>query len=174
MNIMELGAIGELVGGVAVIATLIYLAVQVRQSRDLALAGAQREVLAGYQTVIERVSERPELFQRGLFDFESLSNVGQVRFSGMMAQFVNHLDQMLRMHEKGLETADNVDVYGNVCLAFLGESGGHAWWVRARPMMVRQAREYLERRLAAPGQLPPPVTEVMPWFVPDDSELEGA
>lgn len=30
MNIMELGAIGELVGGVAVIATLVYLAVQVR------------------------------------------------------------------------------------------------------------------------------------------------
>ncbi len=32
MNIMELGAIGELVGGVAVIATLGYLAAQVRHS----------------------------------------------------------------------------------------------------------------------------------------------
>ncbi len=32
MNIMELGAIGELVGGVGVAATLIYLPVQVRQS----------------------------------------------------------------------------------------------------------------------------------------------
>ncbi len=32
MNIRELGAIGGLVGGVAVIATLVYLAVQVRQN----------------------------------------------------------------------------------------------------------------------------------------------
>ncbi len=32
MNIMELGAIGELVGGVAVIASLIYLSLQIRQS----------------------------------------------------------------------------------------------------------------------------------------------
>ena len=32
MNIMELGAIGELVGGIAVIATLVYLALQVRQN----------------------------------------------------------------------------------------------------------------------------------------------
>ena len=31
MDIMELGAIGELVGGVAVVATLVYLAVQIRQ-----------------------------------------------------------------------------------------------------------------------------------------------
>ncbi len=32
MNIMELGAIGELVGGAAVIATLAYLAVQIKQN----------------------------------------------------------------------------------------------------------------------------------------------
>ena len=32
MTIQELGALGELIGGAAVIATLIYLAVQVRQS----------------------------------------------------------------------------------------------------------------------------------------------
>ena len=32
MEIMELGAIGELVGGVAAIASLIYVGIQVRQS----------------------------------------------------------------------------------------------------------------------------------------------
>ena len=32
MNIMELGAIGELVGGLAVIASLVYVGVQVRQN----------------------------------------------------------------------------------------------------------------------------------------------
>ncbi len=34
MNIMELGAIGELVGGVAVIGSLIYVGLQVRQSTE--------------------------------------------------------------------------------------------------------------------------------------------
>ena len=32
MNIMELGALGEFVGSVGVIATLVYLAVQIRQN----------------------------------------------------------------------------------------------------------------------------------------------
>ena len=36
MDIMELGAIGELVGGVAVLVTLIYLAVQIRQGNERA------------------------------------------------------------------------------------------------------------------------------------------
>ncbi len=35
MDIMELGAIGELVGGVAVIGSLIYLALQVRQGNQI-------------------------------------------------------------------------------------------------------------------------------------------
>lgn len=34
MDIIELGAIGELVGGVAVFVTLVYLAVQVRHGRN--------------------------------------------------------------------------------------------------------------------------------------------
>ena len=40
MDIMELGAIGELVGGVAVIASLIYVGFQVRQSNSVARAAA--------------------------------------------------------------------------------------------------------------------------------------
>ena len=36
MDIMELGAIGELVGGVAVIASLLYVGFQVRQSTSVA------------------------------------------------------------------------------------------------------------------------------------------
>ena len=32
MNLLELGALGELIGGIAVILTLLYLAVQVRQN----------------------------------------------------------------------------------------------------------------------------------------------
>ncbi len=34
MDIMEIGAIGELVGGIAVIASLIYVGLQVRQGTD--------------------------------------------------------------------------------------------------------------------------------------------
>ena len=41
MNIMELGAIGELVGGVAVIGSLIYVGLQVRQSNAQAVRANQ-------------------------------------------------------------------------------------------------------------------------------------
>ena len=40
MDIMELGAIGELVGGLAVIASLVYVGVQVRQNTFAVRASA--------------------------------------------------------------------------------------------------------------------------------------
>ncbi len=41
MDIMELGAIGELVGGVAAVATLLYLAMQIRQTNKRARASTE-------------------------------------------------------------------------------------------------------------------------------------
>lgn len=43
MNIMELGALGEFVGSIGVIATLIYLALQIRQNTQMPRRQAQRE-----------------------------------------------------------------------------------------------------------------------------------
>ena len=40
MDIMELGAIGELVGGVAVIASLIYVGLQLRQNTSATRAAS--------------------------------------------------------------------------------------------------------------------------------------
>ena len=55
MDIMELGAIGELVGGVAVIASLIYVGLQVRQSTIATQVGYQRSSTNAWTTVMRTV-----------------------------------------------------------------------------------------------------------------------
>ena len=42
MTIAELGSLGELISGVAVLATLVYLAVQVRQAKDMLVIETRR------------------------------------------------------------------------------------------------------------------------------------
>ena len=68
MDIMELGAIGELVGGVAVLVTLIYLAVQMRDARRLL---DEQSVATGAATLytafdpVYRAGNAP-IFRRGI------------------------------------------------------------------------------------------------------------
>ncbi|MEM1434399.1 MAG: hypothetical protein AAGG11_10120 [Pseudomonadota bacterium] len=61
MSIQDWGAVGELIGGLAVIATLIYLALQIRQNTAMITAQAvQASVEATQRTLLFR-AEHPEL-----------------------------------------------------------------------------------------------------------------
>ncbi len=61
MDIMELGAIGELVGGVAVIATLVYLAVQLSGSRQALKTQTHHNLIMAAQRPLEFVMADAEL-----------------------------------------------------------------------------------------------------------------
>ena len=49
MSIMELGALGEFLGAIAVVATLAYLAIQVRQSKELLKRNQKLAIGQAYQ-----------------------------------------------------------------------------------------------------------------------------
>jgi hypothetical protein len=66
---------------------------------------------------------------------------------------------------RGLETQDNVDMYGNICPVWILEPGGLRIWELNRKYYFPLPREYLESRLADPETLPPRVREFSPWFV---------
>jgi hypothetical protein len=61
MDIMELGAIGELVGGIAVIASLIYVGLQVRQANRQARDEAARGVANQFDRYIETIVADPDV-----------------------------------------------------------------------------------------------------------------
>ena len=61
MNILELGAIGELVGGVAVMVTLIYLAVQVRQNTKIVRASSMQAPTDSSSTFLTSITRSSTL-----------------------------------------------------------------------------------------------------------------
>ncbi len=78
MDIMELGAIGELVGGVAVIGSLIYVGLQVRQGNRLARERAHEEIARlASDFLMQMDSDDVELMVRGTAALDSLSDVGR-------------------------------------------------------------------------------------------------
>ncbi|MFT4562833.1 MAG: hypothetical protein ACI9BW_002580 [Gammaproteobacteria bacterium] len=167
MNWDALGAIGELVGAAAVVLTLGYLAFQIRQSSALARAAAQREINNSFQSALAHMRDHLKLYQRGSVDFDSLSHEEQIRFEFTLAPILNHLDQVIRMYQQGLETKDNLDAYGTYCLAMLQAPGTRSWWERIKPYFVKETRDYLEKRLADPGSLPTAFIDALPWHSPD-------
>lgn len=94
MTIQDWGAIGEIIGAIAVVASLIYLAIQIRQNtRQIAdsadatrLAAFERNVEASIRIreLLSRDEALAELFLAGREDYEALSRVDRFRFDQLL------------------------------------------------------------------------------------------
>jgi hypothetical protein len=90
MDIMELGAIGELVGGVAVIASLVYVGLQIRQNTG-AMRAASAQNLVTVSTnghfLLAADNGLAEIIQRGFPHPEGLKDHERSRFNSCLLGF---------------------------------------------------------------------------------------
>ena len=111
MDIMELGAIGELVGGVAVLVTLVYLAVQVRHgAKATRYATTQNLVatMANGNFLIATHDGLASLLQKALSagNREVLEPHERLRFNAFFFGFYNEYDFAYHQHLAGQLEAD--------------------------------------------------------------------
>ncbi|NIU08761.1 hypothetical protein GWN42_09780, partial [candidate division KSB1 bacterium] len=66
MTLTELGAIGEFVGGIAVVLTLVYLAVQIRQSTNSTRSSAYQSWVNAHESLFSSMQD--EKFTKVIFD----------------------------------------------------------------------------------------------------------
>ena len=93
MNWNALGAIGELIGALAVVITLVYLAIQTRENTKAVRHATARGVLEDanvWRYKIIEDAEVSELFRNGLRDPESLSPNDRYRFRLMLDALITH------------------------------------------------------------------------------------
>ena len=176
MTLQDWGALGELVGGVAVIATLIYLAMQTRQARRAAVAQAPQWISDGYRSWFIAPRQDPEfadLVLRAVHSWSELGPVDQFRVHCYWAEMVVHLDAILTLQAQGVIDDDRVDAWVDNCLGLLLTSGGREWWRDTKFIFTPQVRGELERRLQAPSTLPAAWTAALPFFRAGEDASDG-
>ena len=92
MDWEALGAIGEIIGAIAVIATLIYLAFQIRQNTAAVVSSSFEAGVSQYNDFRLKVADSEELSQLwfdGLSDPQSLSDNQRNRFRILVAAFLD-------------------------------------------------------------------------------------
>ena len=95
MNWQAIAAVAEAVGAIAVVASLLYLAVQVRQNTRQSRLGAQQAMVAELGMALQAQAQDREfatLLAKGLQSLESLDPVERVRF-------LSHVGHLLRLYE---------------------------------------------------------------------------
>ena len=147
LTIQDLGALGELLGAVAVLATLIYLALQTRQN-TMAIAAqldAQR-ISSTLQLGLTHVTST-ELLEALREDQINARPINEERRRRIWAtEFIN-FQWLLAQAQRGLLPTFNEVAMAHVVLGlFNGYRSFEDWWQNAKPRFSPEFVEWVEEQ----------------------------
>ena len=104
MNWEAISTIGQIVGALAVVVSLIYLATEVRSSAHATREATMRSVSDRYTRLIHELSGHPELrdlYYRGIRDLDSLKGADLVGFSAVMVEAFRLYEEIYYRQSEG-------------------------------------------------------------------------
>ena len=141
------GAIGELVGAAAVVASLAYLAVQIRQNtRSMQAASYDSIVSAGRDLSfqINRDSELGRIYGMGLASPDRLSPADRARFSGVMEAYFRLVENIFHQGLRGTIDEEMIAGWLNYAMQTVSLPGGVAWWEANHQHFSPRFRQWVE------------------------------
>ena len=101
----DLGNLGDFLGGLAVIITLAYLTLQVRQNTASAEAAAIQTASHSFADAVESFARDPEIlriYTASVQDFDSLGPEDRQRFAAIMGGLLHRFEGFLVLTDRGI------------------------------------------------------------------------
>jgi hypothetical protein len=126
MDWTAMSAISETIGLIALLATLIYVAVQTRQNADAIRANTRHEILASDQALLQRFSEDPDLEQ---FRYKpDLTTSDRIRIGFLFLTFARIRENNWFQYRSGVLDDLTWRSYKASIAVMFGAPNGKTWW----------------------------------------------
>ena len=149
-----LGNLGDFIGGLAVVATLIYPAIQVRQN-NLALHGASRQAVASGYRDCNRLLLNTRIslaFSKGLSTFPDMVYEERSLFAAYVVDQALFFQSVFSLYESGQLEESTYRAYLNWFASILVTPGGNVWWQKSgRPIFEESMVAAIDKRLSTGG-----------------------
>ena len=128
MNWEAAAAIAEVTGAVAVVVSLIYLAVQIRQNTRVVRGSTLDAITAHQQSELRWSSEMPEVFEKAMDDPEALNFAESWKLSEWTtAAFIARQNEYVQ-YRQGLLEEEVWQASENIIRLLLGIEWFRKWW----------------------------------------------
>ena len=170
MTISELGSVGELIGAMATVATLLYLAFQIRANTQAAKYTSIKDIINSVVGWLSRLGDSEEMMDcwtAGTKSFNDLSTRDQVRFISAATELLAAIEATLETAKSGGIKDESVEAVKAMILQLMRNPGVREYWSAWGQNSFAQdfAREVdviLESALSIDEREPGP----LPFFIP--------
>jgi hypothetical protein len=146
MNWEAISAVAQLVGSLAVVISVLYLAVQLRSSTRVARVAAQDAAAAALRDVTKPFMENAELgrvWRAGLENLDSLSAEDQARFFHAAYQFMKALETIHYHYVYGLLDVQLWEGWRELLQHYVATPGIHYYLTERGAVFSRRFREFV-------------------------------
>ena len=162
-----LGSYGEFVGAIAVVATLAYLATQIRQSNQAGSRESYMHWMSELNKVLLEPQQNPQfmdLFQQANRDWASISSRDQGVVSSVYSQVMVTCEEVFTLRERGHIDPELTTLLDTTIATFIQIPGVATWWSIVKPIYNTALVEHIEEVLSS-EDCPPPLHHTLPWYV---------
>jgi hypothetical protein len=131
VNWEAISAIGQIVGALAVVISLIYLAREVRSNAHATRLAAMRSTLDALNWFAKQITEHADLAElrsRGVHDYESLEGTDRARFNSYMHALFRTIEDVYYQHLEGHLDPHRWRGLEVVARELNAAPGVQAWW----------------------------------------------
>ena len=131
ITISELGSIGEFVGAIAVVASLIYVGIQLRQNTaaiKITTAQAFTDTWNGYISVLNLAPDLGDIFSRGLKGTSQLKEGEVVQFYAFLSQAFTTYQSFFLQRQKGVVDEGSWTSYVQAIIDLMSNKGVREYW----------------------------------------------
>ena len=132
MNLSTLAQLGEFFGGIAVLITLIYLVVQIKQNTNALQRTSARQTSMQNSLALRAQVDHAELFATGLDELNNLSVGERWRFDVIWAMWFQGVEQTFEDVRLGLQSSEVAQPYKVLIRSVLSTPNGLQWWAERK------------------------------------------
>jgi hypothetical protein len=150
MSLGDLANLGQIIGAIAVVISLFYVAFQIRQNTNAvrsATAQAVHEHFAKWYHLLAADGDLSQIAANGLRDYESLSEQEKARFIATFMAFLSYSQNAFLKWREGLLTGPLWMGWELLIMNLICAPGGRAFWKERSYLFGKEFRQYVESDL---------------------------
>jgi len=150
MNLDTISAVSEAIAAIAVVASLIYLAIQVRDSKNSTLSATHYQVTESIYSVLFAIAENPELsriYLQGNADPSKLASDELPRYMILVGGIFSKYNNYFLQHENGTLPEEPWEIAIAHMRTLMNLPGVQLWWKNSRQFYLVGMQELLDEAL---------------------------
>ena len=170
MNIETLGNLGEFIGSLAVLVTLVYLSIQTRQTVAMSRQSSHSDILARRQDLMELLMERDfiEVWGKGC-SRKKMDALDAQRFTSFAISFLSHVQDTYIQYKAGLIDEEIWLAERKLMTVSFGQPGFLNWWEHGQQFVTEEFAREIES--CGPADFVLYAPETCTWSRPKGGEF---